>query len=116
MEHSLKGKIKLRAKRSKRVRKQLKGTAQRPRLSVKISNKHVYAQLIDDQKGITLASASSLKAEGKKGQVVETVGEQIATQAKEKEITKAVFDRGCRKYHGLVAKLAEKAREVGLQF
>jgi len=116
MESSLKRKLELQKKRAQRVRKPLKGTSLRPRLSVKISGKHIYAQLIDDENGVTLASASSLKQDTKKSKdLAATIGELIAKEAKSKNIEKAVFDRGFKKYHGLIASLADKAREQGLQ-
>jgi len=116
MESSVKRKIRLKVKRARRVRKALRGNSTRPRLCVKISNKHAYAQLIDDEKGVTLVSASSIQDKGKKSkESAEKIGEIIATKAKEIKIEKAVFDRGSKKYHGLVALIATKAREKGLQ-
>lgn len=116
MESSVKKKIELKTKRAQRVRKNLKGTAERPRLCVNVSNKHVYAQLIDDVKGVTIASASSIQEKGKKSKLVAaSIGEILGTKAKENNVLKAVFDRGSKKYHGLVAEIAAKAREVGLQ-
>lgn len=116
MESSVKKKIELRKKRAIRVRKSLKGNAERPRLCINISNKHIYAQLIDDVKGVTIASASSIQEKGKKSKdLAGQLGEIIAKKAEEKNVKKAVFDRGSKKYHGLVAEIATKAREVGLQ-
>jgi large subunit ribosomal protein L18 len=105
-----------------RIREKMSGTAQRPRLNVYRSLNHIYTQLIDDQNGVTLASASSmvLKGDEKKsgGNVAAAalVGTQIAERAKEKGITKIVFDRGGYLYHGRIKALAEAAREAGLEF
>lgn len=112
-----------RIKRHYRIRNKVKGTAQTPRLAVFRSNKHMYAQLIDDVAGATLAAASTMEAEiaGKLEstsniEAAQAVGEAIAKKAVEKGITEAVFDRGGYVYHGKVAALAEAAREAGLQF
>ena len=102
-----------------RIREKLSGTAERPRLNVYRSLNHVYAQLIDDQKGETLASASSLGLKLKTGGNVaaaKEIGKAIADKAKEKGIKKVVFDRGGFLYHGRVKALAEAAREAGLEF
>jgi len=111
---------KARAKRHARIRSKISGTPQRPRLSVFRSAKHIYAQLIDDVNGVTLASASSLDKdfEGAGGNVdgAKKVGEMIAKRAQEKNITTVVFDRGGYLYHGRVKELADSARENGLQF
>jgi large subunit ribosomal protein L18 len=116
-------KIELRQKRHKRVRKKVNGTEERPRLTVYKSLSHMYAQIIDDAKGHTLAQAStldkSLKAEtGHKGNITaaKKVGALIAQKAQEKGIKKAVFDKGGFKYHGRVKALADAAREAGLEF
>jgi large subunit ribosomal protein L18 len=111
----------IRKKRHKHVRRRVFGTPERPRLNVFRSNKHIYAQLIDDEKGVTLASASSLdKSLGlEKGSDVEAakkVGAAIAERALEKGFTKVVFDRGGYLYHGRVKALADAAREKGLEF
>jgi large subunit ribosomal protein L18 len=105
----------------KRIRKVLKGTAERPRLSIYRSNKQIYAQLIDDISGVTLAAASSAAkdAEGIKGNKVEiakAVGMAIAEKGKQSGIKSVVFDRGGYLYHGRVKSLAEGAREGGLEF
>lgn len=104
----------------KRIRKISEGTAERPRLSVFRSNKEIYAQLIDDTNGVTLAAASSrdkeLKAEGSKSEIAHQVGKAIAEKAKEAGIEKVAFDRGGNLYHGRVKSLAEGAREAGLKF
>jgi len=105
-----------------RIRKSMAGTTERPRLNVYRSLNHIYVQLIDDSHGKTLVSASS--AEGEKGQKrvggnlasAKEVGKKIAARAKEKGITKVVFDRGGYLYHGRVKALADAAREAGLQF
>ncbi|TDQ29013.1 50S ribosomal protein L18 [Zeaxanthinibacter enoshimensis] len=108
----------LRIKR--RIRKVSFGTAEKPRLAVYRSNKEIYAQLIDDNKGVTLAAASSrdkeVKAEGTKMEVANQVGKAIAEKAKEAGIEKVAFDRGGNLYHGRVKSLAEGAREAGLKF
>jgi len=116
-------KNKARLKRHLRVRKKIYGTAERPRLSVFRSSKHIYAQLIDDEKGITLASASTLDKElrgkianGGSVEAARQVGELIAKRAKEKGVAKVVFDRGGYLYHGRIQALADAAREGGLEF
>lgn len=114
-------KNKARKKRHLRIRKRLSGTAVRPRLNVFRSSKHIYAQLVDDTTGRTLASASSLDKElglksGSNIEAAAKVGSLIAKRAKEKGMTEVVFDRGGYLYHGRVKALAEAAREEGLQF
>ena len=103
-------------RRKRRVRKKISGTSELPRLSVRRSLKHIYAQLIDDVNGLTLAQASSItmKIPGANIQAASQVGEQLAKQAKEKAIKTAVFDRAGRLYHGRVKALAEAARKEGL--
>jgi large subunit ribosomal protein L18 len=122
MDHQ-KAKRRQQLRRRRHVRRKVRGTAERPRLTIFRSNKHMYAQLIDDDAGVTLAAASSaaIKVSDKasyggnvKGAV--TVGKKIAEEAKAKGITKAAFDRGHYKYHGRVKALADAAREGGLQF
>ena len=106
-----------REKRRKRVRRKVAGTAARPRLSVYRSNVHIYAQLIDDDSGTTLASADSRAvgdAENRKD-AARKVGELIAGKASEAGIESVVFDRGGNKYHGRIAALADGAREGGLK-
>jgi large subunit ribosomal protein L18 len=106
-----------RRRRHRRVRKKVSGTAQRPRLVVFRSDKHTYAQLVDDDAGYTLATVSSLKVvDGKKTEKAAAVGKQVAALAKDKGITRVVFDRGGYKYHGRVKAVAEGAREGGLEF
>ena len=108
-----------RMRRKFRVRAKLEGTAERPRLSVFRSSKHIYAQLIDDLSGATLVTASSCgknAAYGGNVKAAKVVGKKIADAAKAKGITKAAFDRGYYRYHGRVKALADAAREGGLQF
>ena len=108
---------KARAKRHKRVRGKVSGTAQCPRLCVFRSTNNIYAQLIDDVAGVTLAEANSLKMEnGGNKEAAKAVGKLIAERAKEKNIVDVVFDRGGNIYHGRVKELAEGAREGGLNF
>ena len=110
---------KLRQRRQRRVRGGVRGVTERPRLSVFRSNKGIYAQVIDDMAGLTLASASSrdVKETGlKKSDVAAKVGEILAGRAKEKNIDKVVFDRGSYLYHGRVKALADGVRKGGIQF
>ncbi len=110
---------KVRQKRHHRVRNKISGTAQCPRLNVFRSNKNIYAQLIDDVAGVTLASASTVDAGiagDNKTEAAAAVGASIAKKAIEKGIKEVVFDRGGYLYHGRVAALAEAARENGLEF
>jgi large subunit ribosomal protein L18 len=113
----------LRTKKHQRVRNRIKGTADRPRLSVYRSLSHIYAQVIDDQKGITLAAASSVEkglrdtlSTGGDLKAAKEVGRLIGAKAMSKGITKVVFDRGGNIYHGRIAAVAEGARESGLEF
>ena len=112
-----------RKRRHVRVRKSVTGTAERPRLSVYRSTNHIYAQLIDDTKGVTLASASTLEKSVKaeiagttKREAAKVVGKLAAERAKEKGIETVVFDRGGYLYTGRVQSLADGAREAGLKF
>ena len=98
-------------RRHQRIRAKIFGTKERPRLSVFKSNKHISSQLIDDDKGKTLAAASDLKSK-----TAFEVGKLIARKAKELKIEKVVFDRGGYRYHGRVKAVAEGAREGGLKF
>jgi large subunit ribosomal protein L18 len=107
----------------RRVRQQLSGTAERPRLCVYRSIGHIYTQIIDDRSGRTIASASSVDKETKKnlkggGNIAsaKAIGKAIAERAKAAGVSKVVFDRGGYKYHGRVKALADAAREAGLQF
>jgi len=106
------------ARRHARVRAKISGTNERPRLSVYRSNRAMFLQLIDDDAGVTLASASSLevKAAGKKTEISLNLGKLIAEKAKTKKISVVVFDRGSYKYHGRVKAVADGAREGGLKF
>ncbi len=116
-----------RAIRHKRVRSRVSGAADRPRLSVFKANRHIYAQLIDDASGKTLAEASTLKlvsakggsasgGKGKKSDLAKEVGKSVATKALAKNIKAVKFDRGGFAYHGRIKALAEGAREGGLEF
>nr|WP_229351621.1 50S ribosomal protein L18 [Staphylococcus epidermidis] len=114
-------KNKVRLKRNARVRTKLSGTAEKPRLNVYRSNKHIYAQIIDDVKGVTLAQASSqdkdiANTSASKVDLATTVGQEIAKKANDKGIKEIVFDRGGYLYHGRVKALADAARENGLEF
>ncbi|KOX09594.1 50S ribosomal protein L18 [Micromonospora sp. NPDC048909] len=110
-----------RARRHFRVRKNVSGTAERPRLVVTRSLRHMVAQIVDDTKGHTLASASTLDAslrgaEGDKSALAGKVGALLAERAKAAGVSKVVFDRGGNRYAGRVAALADAAREAGLEF
>jgi len=118
MPKGKKEKVERRRRIHKGIRESLMGTSVRPRLSVYRSNKHIYAQLIDDFEGHTLASASSVEddIDGENPtQESRAVGELVAERAQDAGIDKAVFDRGGYKYHGRVAALAEGARDGGLE-
>ena len=100
-----------------RVRKKVNGTPERPRLVVFRSDKHIYAQLVDDTVGRTIVTVSSQRVtSGKKSEKAAEVGKQVAAVAKDKGITRVVFDRGGYKYHGRVKAVADGAREGGLEF
>jgi large subunit ribosomal protein L18 len=106
-----------RDRRRKRIRAKIFGTGEKPRLSVFRSNKYITAQLIDDSRGVTLASVTSRGAKGKSVlEKAKTVGVKIAEQAKTKKISEAVFDRGGYLYTGSVSAVADGAREGGLKF
>ncbi|GAB3211586.1 50S ribosomal protein L18 [Marinactinospora thermotolerans] len=110
-----------RARRHLRVRKKISGTPARPRLVVTRSSKHMIAQIVDDTKGITLVSASTMDPsirgeEGKKSEKSQKTGALLAQRAKDAGITAVVFDRGGYRYHGRIAALAEGARAGGLEF
>ena len=112
-----------RQKKHKRMRGHIHGTAERPRLAVFRSNKHMYAQIIDDKKGVTLVSASTLQADVKEGleytdniEAAARVGKVIGERALQAGIKEVVFDRGGFVYHGQVQALADAAREAGLTF
>ena len=114
--------ITARAKRISRVRKNISGTKERPRLRVFKSNKHIYAQIIDDVQGVTMVAMSTVEKDFDKGEnkdkkdAAKTVGKIIAERALAVGISKVVFDRGGYLYHGRVKSLSEGAREGGLQF
>ncbi|MGM7671304.1 50S ribosomal protein L18 [Microbacterium sp. A93] len=115
-----KGKYVSRTRRHLRVRKRISGTAIRPRLVVNRSARHMFVQLVDDTRGVTLASASTMEAdlralEGDKSVKAKKVGELMAERAKAAGIEAVVFDRGGNKYHGRVAAVADGAREGGLK-
>ena len=111
----------MRVERHNRIRKDLSGTADRPRLNVFRSNANISAQIIDDEKGVTLVSASTLEKElkitnGGNVEAAKLIGAEIAKRAKKAKIKEVVFDRGGYLYHGRVKALAEAARENGLEF
>jgi large subunit ribosomal protein L18 len=123
MKHAKKEKMTGRERRAKRIRRKVFGTAQRPRLSVFRSLKNIYAQLIDDEKGVSILGISSLaseikgqKFEGGRISVANAVGIAVAEKAKEKGIKNIVFDRSGYKYHGRIRALAEGTRKGGLNF
>jgi large subunit ribosomal protein L18 len=107
------------AQRKKRIRSRISGTAERPRLTITISNLHVSAQIIDDVSAKTIASATSVGNKAAKGNLTakaEVIGTEIAKAAKAKKVSKVVFDRNGHNYHGRVKALAEAARAGGLEF
>jgi large subunit ribosomal protein L18 len=112
-----------RKRRKMSVRRRVRGTAEKPRMSVFKSNKHLFVQLIDDENGRTLLSASTIMKElekpefkKKSKEAARYIGGRVADQAKGKNIQAVIFDRGHNKYHGLLAEVANAAREAGLQF
>ncbi|MCK4604008.1 MAG: 50S ribosomal protein L18 [Deltaproteobacteria bacterium] len=116
--------LKARFRRKQHIRKHISGTAERPRMVVFRSSKHIYAQIINDEQGVTIAAASSLTPEIKsktgdledKKAMAKEVGRIIAQRAKEKGVNTIAFDRGGYLYHGRIKALADAAREVGLDF
>lgn len=117
----MKNKFQKKCQRHKKIRAVISGTSNTPRLCVFRSNKHIYAQLIDDEKGTTILAVNDLELKNKKKKdnkknIASEVGEAIANKAKEKGIKKVVFDRGGYRYHGRVKALAEGARKGGLEF
>ena len=120
MDNTKRRRKKARFSRVMRVRKKVKGCGEKPRFTVSKTNNHIYAQLIDDESGITvvgfgtLSKGASNKRKSKAAAV--EIGTQIAEFAKKRNISTVVFDRGRYKFHGLVAELANSAREAGLQF
>lgn len=106
-----------RMKNRVRIRRRLKGTDERPRLSVFKSGRHIYAQIIDDAKGVTIVAASTLKSgKGNNKEMAKAVGAEVAKKAISKNINAVVFDRSGYVYHGKIQALAEGAREAGLKF
>ena len=112
-----------RLKRAKRVRAKIKGTSDRPRLTIFRSNKNIFAQIVDDRNGVTIVAASTLDKDFRKKpgeafnkDTAKQVGQRLAALAKEKNILKVVFDRGAYLYHGKIKALADGAREGGLNF
>ena len=120
MENSLKKRKITRKRRVLRVRKKLKGDATKPRLSFYKSNKHIYVQLIDDEKGVSIAGIGTLSkdiSENKKSKAAaKELGQKIAEKAKKNNVKKVILDRGRFKYHGLLAEFAGAVRESGLEF
>lgn len=115
--------LRQRLRRRHRVRRHIRGTTERPRLAVFRTHKHIYAQIIDDTAGRTLAAASSMDKQlrdavgfGGNKQAAEAIGRAVAERAKAAGVTKVCFDRGEFRYHGRVAALAEAARAAGLEF
>jgi len=115
-----KRRLEARRRRQMRVRRQVRGTSERPRVAVFRSNRHIYAQLINDVDGRTLVAASSLDSDASGGankkEVARKVGALLGRRAVEQGVQSAVLDRGGRLYHGRVAELADGAREAGLKF
>lgn len=121
MRKGLAAKAASRARRQLRGRKKIHGTAERPRMVVTRSTRHLFVQVIDDNRGHTLASASTMEAdiravEANKSDKARKVGELIAKRAKDAGVENVVFDRAGNKYHGRIAALADAAREAGLGF
>jgi len=119
MQNNLKKRKKSRDRRVLRIRKKLKGTKLKPRLSVFKSNRHLFAQLIDDENSNTLAGIGTCSKEfkiKKRNEAATALGKKIAELAKDKKINKVVFDRGRYKYHGLISLFADAARSSGLKF
>lgn len=115
----LKNKSQDKFRRQHRVRTIVRGTTERPRLSVHVSTRHLSAQIIDDTKQLTIVSSStksSSKVKGSKTDQAAAVGKDIAKKAKAKKVTKVTFDRGPKLYHGRIKALADSAREEGLEF
>lgn len=123
MDNSKKRRQRSRSMRVMRVRRKVQGTSEKPRLSVSKTNQHIYAQIIDDEKGITLAGIGTLSKSNKQTNcnrrskdAARHLGKQIAELAKSKNVESVIFDRGRYKFHGVIAQLAEGAREAGLRF
>ena len=116
-QHKQRGRV----RRHNRVRRKIRGTADRPRLAVYRSNRHISVQLIDDDAGRTIAAASTVEADLRTGatsgvEAAKAVGARVADRAKAEGVTTVVFDRGGFRYHGRVAAVADAAREAGLEF
>lgn len=123
MESHLKQRDTQRKRRAMRIRKEVRGTKDKPRLSIFRSNKHLLAQLIDDEDHTTLLGVGTLSKEfkgtefaKKSKEAAKQIGKKIAQEAKKNQIETIVFDRGAYKYHGIIAELAQAAREEGLKF
>lgn len=123
MENRLKQRDVRRKRRAFRIRKHVRGNAQKPRLSVFRSNKHVSAQLIDDENSVTLFGIGTMSNDFKGTELskkskesAKEIGKRIAKEAKKKNIESVIFDRGFLKYHGIIAEVANAAREEGLKF
>ena len=120
MKNILKAKRIKKQFRARRIRAKLTGSGERARLTVFRSKQHIYGQLIDDAKGVTVASASDLELSknGKKTKIelAKNVGLELAKKAADVKVDKAIFDKGSYKYHGIIKSLADGAREGGLQF
>ncbi|NIP32722.1 50S ribosomal protein L18 [Candidatus Saccharibacteria bacterium] len=120
MKDSIKQKRAKAVRRKHRIRAKIHGTKVRPRLCVTKTLNHIYAQVIDDDSGKTIAAASDMKIKKKKGagklEVAQEVGKLVAKAAVEKKVKKVIFDRSGYKYHGRIKALAEAAREAGLEF
>lgn len=122
MRNEIVKKHKLQNRRKQRVRSQMHGTSLKPRLNVMKSNKHIHVQLIDDDKSITIAAVSTVSKESrangmkKNKETARKLGETIGAQAVKANIKEVIFDRGPHKYHGILAELADGAREAGLKF
>lgn len=114
----LKSKLNNSFRRRNRVASVVRGTTERPRLCVRVSNRHITAQIIDDTKGVTLVSVSTVnqKLSGTMTARAEVLGKEIATKAKSKKVKAVAFDRGSKLYHGRIKALAEAARAGGLEF
>jgi len=122
MDHA-RSNLRQRIRRQRRVRKPLRGTPARPRLSIRRSHKHIYAQVIDDASGRTLAAASTVESQlktavsfGGNRDAAAAIGQTVAERAKAAGVSRVCFDRGPCRYHGRVAALADAAREAGLEF
>ena len=123
MENNLKKRDIRRKRRASSVRHSVRGTEDKPRLSVHRSNKHLFVQLIDDENSVTVLGIGTMSKElkgtdftKKSKEAAREIGKRIAAEAKKKEIERVVFDRGHYKYHGVIAELANAAREEGLKF